>query len=117
MPAKGGPRKRPMTDSYQSRRKWLEPKSLRVNRAWNLALTPRSDRLKANSSGLWPPAKYSKVDQVDYQASTTTARAACGRPHLWGRCSPRRFLTLEGCKWGPPKVDPRNNYCPSCDEY
>ena len=38
MPAKGGPRKGPMTDFYQSRRKRLEPKSLRVNRAWNLAL-------------------------------------------------------------------------------
>ena len=51
MPAKGGPRKRPMTVSHQSGRKWLKPKSLRVNRTWNRALTPRSDRLKANS--LW----------------------------------------------------------------
>ena len=49
MPAKGGPRKRPRTDSYHSRRKWLEPKSLRVNRACNLALNLRSDGAKANS--------------------------------------------------------------------
>ena len=90
MPAKGGHRKRPKTDSNQSRGKWLEPKSLRVNRVWNLTLTPSSDRLKANSSWtVWSrrssaARQYWTVHKVEYQVSTTTAKAAYGRPQLRG---------------------------------